>query len=586
MPKYKYNKINILFSCCLLVSFVVAPLVVQAQEDPFVTQAREAAKEAKPLVQELLHLKNQQQFEKVEQNFEKAQRFLEDNRPNQEDTVTQLKSATAIQTITKITIDLGGEEISLDFDEVIKHYLNQPLSTKTVFALTKELTQVLYNAGYVTSAIGLKSSKIKNGEVEFVVLWGKVNDILVEDKQASLFKDKAMLLVLPNLKGKVLRIYDVDQLIEILNTGNKTAKVNVIASDKKSMSNLSIERQRTSYPQVTFGMNNSGEGSNAEGRNQATLSVSWSDMLGTNDRWSFSTGYRIYKDRQANRQQNYSLSYAQPFSFSTLEIKLSYSGYKKQLRGIHTHGSRGETKQASLKLSHTLLRNKDMILSLYGELEFKRRLSYFGDIRIGKYHNNKLNIGLSYVTNLGHGKLYSDLSYSNGLRWFNANHSAHNSHRDKTLRLVSGSINWQRPFVFFNRGMSYQFRLGAQYGFDSLYGENQFSIGDEYTVRGFKGGAGSGDRGFYISQTVTIPFYPQKSYLSYINPFLGIDIGKVHAKRPHHVVDTFAGVAFGVKAQIKSLALSLTYAKPINGVGTFEESNKKSVFYFTGSVSF
>lgn len=54
--------------------------------------------------------------------------------------------------------------------------------------------------------------------------------------------------------------------------------------------------------------------------------------------------------------------------------------------------------------------------------------------------------------------------------------------------------------------MSYQFRLGAQYGFDSLYGENQFSIGDEYTVRGFKGGAGSGDRGFYISQTVTILF--------------------------------------------------------------------------------
>nr|WP_233120527.1 hypothetical protein [Histophilus somni] len=84
MPKYKYNKINILFSCCLLVSFVVAPLVVQAQEDPLVTQAREAAKEAKPLVQELSRLKNQQQFEKVEQNFEKAQRFLEDNRPNQE----------------------------------------------------------------------------------------------------------------------------------------------------------------------------------------------------------------------------------------------------------------------------------------------------------------------------------------------------------------------------------------------------------------------------------------------------------------------------------------------------------------------
>lgn len=115
MPKYKYNKINILFSCCLLVSFVVAPLVVQAQEDPLVTQAREAAKEAKPLVQELSRLKNQQQFEKVEQNFEKAQRFLEDNRPNQEQIVEQLKSAKDVQKITKITIDFGGEEIFFGF---------------------------------------------------------------------------------------------------------------------------------------------------------------------------------------------------------------------------------------------------------------------------------------------------------------------------------------------------------------------------------------------------------------------------------------------------------------------------------------
>lgn len=53
-----------------------------------------------------------------------------------------------ITKITKITVDVGGEKVSLDFDKVINNYLNQPLSTKTVFALTKELTEVLYRAGY------------------------------------------------------------------------------------------------------------------------------------------------------------------------------------------------------------------------------------------------------------------------------------------------------------------------------------------------------------------------------------------------------------------------------------------------------
>lgn len=356
---------------------------------------------------------------------------------------------TTLQKITKITVDVGGEKVSLDFDKVINNYLNQPLSTKTVFALTKELTEVLYRAGYVTSAIGLKSSKITNGEIQFIVLWGKVDDILVEKTAPTLFKDRAMILALPDLKGKLLCIYDIDQMIETLNTTNKTAKISVVADDKKGFSNLSIDRQRSYYPQIIFGLNNSGAGNNANGRNQATLNISWSDILGTNDRWNFSTGHRFYKNRSNNRQNNYSLSYVQPLSFSSLEIKLSESSYEKLLIGLHSiNPTSGKTQATAMKLSHTLLRNKETILSMYGELEFKRRFSYFSDILIGKYHNNKLNLGLSYITNLGHGKLYSDLSYSNGLRWFNANYSAYDESREKTLKLISGSINWNRPFFF------------------------------------------------------------------------------------------------------------------------------------------
>lgn len=81
-----------------------------------------------------------------------------------------------------------------------QRYLNKPLSTKVVFQLVKDLTDLLYRSGYVTSAIGLKNPKIKNGDLEFVVLWGTVNDILVAGEKATHFRDKAMLAVLPNLK--------------------------------------------------------------------------------------------------------------------------------------------------------------------------------------------------------------------------------------------------------------------------------------------------------------------------------------------------------------------------------------------------
>ncbi|MGC6358462.1 ShlB/FhaC/HecB family hemolysin secretion/activation protein [Bisgaard Taxon 45] len=544
------------------------------------------SQEINPLTQELLHLKNKQQFEHANENLKKAQQFLEDPQSNPEKTYSFPDTVTTSKhKITSISIDLAGENVSLNFDNVIKAYQNQPLSTKIVFQLVKDLTEVLYRAGYVTSAIGLKNGKISHGDLEFIVLWGRTHSVLVAGEKPTGFRDKAMVSVLPQLNGKRLNIYDIDQLIEILNTTNKKATVNVVASEMQGASNLNIDRQYDAFPQVSIGFNNSGAGNNANGRNQATLNIAWSDLLGTNDRWNFSSSYRLYKNHHANQQRNYALSYSQPIGFSTVEIKASESAYEKELRGINTHSSHGKTQILAVKLMHVLLRNKETILSAYTDFEFKKRLSYFSDILTGKYHNNKVSVGLSYITNLAYGKLYADIAYANGLRWFGANYSAYDTNREKTLKLLSGSVNWQRPISIFERAMNYQLRIGAQYGFDSLYSENQFSIGDEYTVRGFKGGALSGDSGVYLSQTLSIPFYPQHAYLSHVSPFIGFDMGKVHIKSSHKT-DTLVGFALGLKTQIKLLSLSLTYSQPMNGVGGVDQHRQKPIYYFTGSLSF
>ncbi len=135
-----------------------------------------------------MHLKNKQQFENVNENFKKAQQFLENKQAVEEEAKSTLATDSVDDTskkITRITIDLGGKGGALNFDEVSQRYLNKPLSTKVVFQLVKDLTDLLYRSGYVTSAIGLKNPKIKNGDLEFVVLWGTVNDILVRGEKAT-----------------------------------------------------------------------------------------------------------------------------------------------------------------------------------------------------------------------------------------------------------------------------------------------------------------------------------------------------------------------------------------------------------------
>ncbi|MCK3655482.1 transporter [Pasteurellaceae bacterium Macca] len=544
-----------------------------------------------PLKSELSRLKNQEIYQNTEEQIQKAERFLENKSSlsKNKQTVAQNEKGQ-YQKITKINIDFSGESAKLDFSPVIKQYEGTPLNRKQIFALVKDLTQVLSDSGYSTSGIAFKNQDFKEGVLDFIILWGKVDNILINGKPAESFRDKAMLATLPPLKNQLFNIYTLDQVIEIMNTQNKSVQVKVQPGKLNGTSDLNLQKSTHYLPSITLGANNSGTENNQNGRNQLTTAIAWSDLLGTNDSWSFSVGHRLYKKSRRNNQNNYALNYTQPFSFYILETKLSESGYKKEVSGINTYTLKGKTKTANIKLSRTLLRNRESILSLFGELEFKHRRSYLAQLLVGNYHNNKLTTGIAYVGNLGNGKLYTDISYSTGLNWFNANKSAYDKSGDKTSRLFSGSVTWHRPFSLGKQNLNYQFRLGAQYSLDSLYSDYQFSIGDEYTVRGFKGGVASGDSGAYLSQTVTMPFYPQKTYLTSISPFIGLDIGKTYQKLASQTASiegknkTLLGSAIGVKMLVKNFSLAFTYSQPLY---TKNIPNKKSPeYYFNGSIFF
>ncbi|WGE89976.1 ShlB/FhaC/HecB family hemolysin secretion/activation protein [Actinobacillus arthritidis] len=536
-----------------------------------------------PLNQEIQRLKHEKAINEAQQNLQKAEKFLDDTQKEMPFSEPQSPS-TSDQIIKSIYVDIGKEKVDLDFTPIFKRYQGKALTSEIVLNLVKELTSVLYGKGYSTSAIGLKNGEIRDGNLAFIVHWGYVNEIKVNGESPSKFKDRAMISVLPTVKDKLLNIYDIDQFIDILSTNNKSANIKVVASEGYGKSDLNILTERTLLPTFTLGFNNSGTENNANGRNQVTANLVWSDLLGTNDTWSFNTGYRLYKQHNKNNQHNFSLGYVQPFAYYTLETRISQSDYEKEIKGIYAYPSSGKTKTANIKLSKILTRNKDVIFSLYSELEFKKKENNVANRKVNNLHHNKLTVGLSYISQLWNGKLYSDISFSNGLNWFSANKLAYNHKSEKTLRLISSSVNWHKPFAILNRNANYQMRIGMQYSLDSLYSDNQFSLGDEYTVRGFKGSVLSGDKGAYLSQTITMPFYPQKSYVSQISPFIGFDIGRAYQKLPK-TNNTLAGVAGGIKAQIQKISLSLTYAKPLKSLDT-QVNRKAPVYYVNGSITF
>lgn len=536
--------------------------------------------EPTPLEQENIRLKHQENLKLSNDGIEQATSLRKDGAI---ETSVDKNVDQTLPLIKQISIDTEIGVYLTEFNEIIAQYIGTNLTTTQIYNLSKDLTQALYQAGYVTSAIGLKTDVIENGYIPFVVHWGKVDQLYVNGKLPKDFKDRGMLWVLPTLQEMPLNIFQIDQLIEILNTTNKKASIDVSASDKISYSNLNFLVKRSLLPAMQIGFNNSGTGNNANGRNQATLAWQVGDLLGLNDSWSFSTGYRFYKNHQANNQINYSISYSQPISTYTLDTRLNQSSYEKEIKGsFGSYSSEGKTKSLNLKLSKVLMRNKESIFSIYSELEFKKRITFIVNRQALNRNEYKINLGISYISQLVGGRLYTDLNYANGLNWFNGKKLAYEQNKEKTLKALSANLTWSKLFAIKQKPLNYQLRLGGQYSTDALYSENQFSIGDEYTVKGFKGGALSGEKGIYASQTLTLIFQPNKFYIQQIAPFVGLDIGEVYQKVDNSK-EVISGFAIGAKSTIGGLSLSLTYARPLH---TISNQSKKPVIYVNGSISF
>lgn len=536
--------------------------------------------ETTPLEQENIRLRHQQNLKLSTEGIKQAAKLEQDKSTS---TSANKTVDTTLPLIERISIDTQSGEQLPEFKKITEQYIGTNLTTTQVYNLSKDLTQALYQAGYVTSAIGLTTNTIKNGHIPLIVHWGKIDQLYVNGEKPKSFKDRGMLSVLPKLKETALNIFKIDQLTEILSTTNKQVSINVSASDKTSYSNLDFLVKRRLLPTVQIGFNNSGTGNNANGRNQATLSLQAGDILGINDNWSFSTGYRFYKNHNQNNQINYSINYSQPISTYTLDTRLTQSSYEKEIKGERgSYSSDGKTKSLNLKLSKVLMRDKESIFSVYSELEFKKRVNYVVNRKVLNRHEYKVNLGISYITQLFGGRLYSDLNYANGLNWFNGQKLAYEQDREKTLKALSSSLTWSKPFAIKQRVMNYQLRLGGQYSKDALYSENQFSIGDEYTVRGFKGGVLSGEKGIYASQTLTLPFYPDKFHIKQLSPFIGLDIGQVF-QRAENKKEVISGTALGVKSIIGNLSLSLTYARALK---TINKEAKRNIIYANGSITF
>ena len=193
--------------------------------------------------------------------------------------------------------------------------------------------------------------------------------------------------------------------------------------------------------------------------------------------------------------------------------------------------------------------------------------------------NTKIAFGLEHVTQLIGGSLYSDLTLSKGLSILDSEQAAYGKNGNKKhFKKVEFNTAWSHPFALASQDFSFSSRIGGQYSVDNLLNAEKLGLGDEFTVRGFKGPPLWGDQAIYLSNTVTMPLQLLGGTIS---PLIGLDTGYAHDVAPHKDHGSITGLALGTSANWRYGGGSITLGVPLSMSDALKDNSEGTVIYLS-----
>jgi hemolysin activation/secretion protein len=308
---------------------------------------------------------------------------------------------------------------------------------------------------------------------------------------------------------------------------------------------------RTTFLNLNF---NNG-GSKSTGANILNLSLSQDNLLAVNDNIYISYSENadsLFNTDKKDKNLSYGLSrdypafdffnndggkkkfskslyssFSFPFGFWSFSAALSYSTYKSSVEGeIAKFHLTGQSLAQTYSADRVILRSKIYRLNLGASLELKDSQSYIRDAlsQTASARRNSAALYLNNVLYTKFGTLIFKPSYHKGLGLFGAKtDSRAHSGFDMVDSDPKLQYNLLKFYLYFNAPINiplltknqerqerntlplfYNLTIDSQYSFDALYGNEQFSAGGQYSVRGFKESVISGDNGFYMRNDLRV----------------------------------------------------------------------------------
>lgn len=322
------------------------------------------------------------------------------------------------------------------------------------------------------------------------------------------------------------------------------------------LTDLVVKRQKNNKLSVQTIFNNYGNYSTGE--YQAGIGLTINEPLLSNDRFyaQYMSSLNGMNDtvRPATNENIY-LNYQYPLKSWKFGITYNRSRYTQALKGWNVDPIyKGISQRKQFNIEKTLYRTGNSKLSAYTNITQKLSNYLIDDLEVlvQKRRTTNYSLGLDYeLIRANQHKFNINFSLNKGSGAFKALTVPERLYSDVDSRPLIWLLDTQYRFPFHikKHQFGYMVHLNAQYSSDHLSPNDQFTVGDRYSVRGFDGKKLlSGNHGAVIGQEVYYKLPTQNPHQIY----LGIDHGfirtdHIYSSNNNAIMGAVLGYHFGTK---------------------------------------
>jgi len=414
------------------------------------------------------------------------------------------------------------------------------------------LQDYFISSGYITTRVEIPSQDLLTKKLNLTIIPGRIAEIIIAD-------DDVRKWMLPFSEGDILNIRDVEQGLEnIQRTPEVDVKINIMPGVDEGMSKIVINPQRKKIWSIRTSYNNYGDESTGSqligGTGYLYNFTKLSDLF-----------YLAGTSSQTGAYINFSTYYSIPFGYS--EFSLFYSNSKSRQNidiGEYTFGYVGKTEYLSFKGNRMLYRNVNSKISASAEL-ISRKYDYTlggTELVLQKRDMRNMRLGVNYKRNFTGAGLDSTFTWQRFMKEVGGSETPDMRSGDVSTnsQIMNLNTNYVKWLAMLPTDAYYEFNLGAQYSPGNLTLQDQFTIGDRWSVRGFQNSNGIyGNKGFFIQNTLNLV----TGHMGMI-PYAGIDYGQIIGKLPSQDLSgkKIMGGVIGLKGGVKALEYDISLSSP------------------------